>query len=107
MFNIPKLIFIYDVLNKQWQNSDVVQYTICEKILFSIVPTIIFATIPLVPYIILMYNYNDKNQQDKKQNHNVFNCCDEMNQYYWKLMIYLFIAYGGSCIYVIVKLPLD
>eukprot|EP01084_Bolivina_argentea_P153406 267485_1 len=105
MFTAPKLIFVYDVLKKQWQNSDEVQYHICEKILFSIVPFIIFVTIPLVPYIILMYNEKDDSKIKKKEKDNSINCYSRLDAYYWKLIIYLLLSYGGSCVYVIIKYP--
>eukprot|EP01084_Bolivina_argentea_P061598 112599_1 len=112
LFNVPKIIFFSHLLfqyicNPNPNNDDDLDddlddvYGAIRNTLVCCLLTFVFITIPLVPYIMMMYS-----KKTIKDTNNLFTikdcrCCSSITIYYWNTIIYLFISYGGSCIYVI------
>ena len=95
IFNIPKLLFVIHGEKKAFKSSEGDEFPTITRML-----TLLFlSTVPLIPYVIIMI-YKDKAQD--------ISCiCQDgwyssVSIYYWNIVIYLLISYGGSTIYTII-----
>lgn len=105
IFNAPKLIFVSHMLRKFLSNEAWKDNGICIKIILSIVLMIIFMSLPMIPYFIMMlFKVKYKRKQDHENSSKTifFNgICSTTSRYYWNVVLYLWISHGGCIIYMI------
>ena len=96
MFNIPKLLLVIRHGKKVYMWKHDANYC---KLFFFIMRIVLFVTVPLIPYIFIIIEKDEASDI-------VCICengyCSSVGKYYWTIVLYLLISYGGSTIYTII-----
>eukprot|EP01084_Bolivina_argentea_P146944 257177_1 len=108
LFNVPKTLFVIHITKKYWHLPAFADTGIIGKIIFTVILTIIFFTLPLVPYFIAMLfkdKYKRTNSSNNKKKTIFFDgLCSSTSRYYWNVVAYLWISYIGSSAYLLYRI---
>eukprot|EP01083_Nonionella_stella_P154722 498935_1 len=101
LFNVPKFVFVIHMIKKANMLNEGVCLAICTTVCISVV----FITLPLVPYFFMMFGKGTINIRELKESSNktIFfsGCWSSTSKYYWNVVFYLVISYGVSSAYLI------
>eukprot|EP01084_Bolivina_argentea_P041853 77260_1 len=132
LFNVPKIVFVIHMMKNvlciepmAWLFSEdginvygkCMIYCVfpCSMILCSLPLMIgVLMTLPLIPYILMML-FKDADNRDvlrelkQARRKNIFfrGLCSFVSLYYWNVVIYLWISYGWSSLYLLLRVGIN